>query len=101
MSESADQEAPLAQRLDGRIAELSGIIMDIRRKMEGLVAENQRLRELVRISENELLSRRDQMKKMETEIQAGQNHRSEARARVEHVMEQMDRLLANSNGMQP
>ena len=99
MFETVTQEAPVEQRIDSRIADLSAIIMDIRRKMEGLAAENQRLRELVRISENELQSRRDQMKKMEMEIQTGQNNRSEAKARVENVMEQMDRLLANSSGM--
>jgi len=87
------------QRAASKIDELGAVIMDVRRKMEMLAAENQRLRELVRLSENELRSRRDQVKKMEMDIQTGHNNRLEAKARVEHVMEQMDRLLANSGRM--
>lgn len=89
----------MEQRAASKIDELGAVIMDVRRKMEMLAAENQRLRELVRLSENELRSRRDQVKKMEMDIQTGHNNRLEAKARVEHVMEQMDRLLANSGRM--
>ncbi|MDX8412185.1 MAG: hypothetical protein R8K46_10010 [Mariprofundaceae bacterium] len=99
MSES-DHDQPLPeQAVQARLDELNAVILDVRRKMEGLAAENQRLRELVRLSENELLNRRDQVKKLELDIQAGHNKRQEARARVENVMENMDRLIANAGGV--
>jgi len=99
MPPQADQEQPIELRLQARIDALNEAIMEIRRKMEALAADNQRLRELARISENELRNRRDQARKLEAEIQAGQHQRAEAKARVEHVMEQMDKLLSVSNGL--
>jgi len=75
---------------------LSDALGEIRRKMEGLMAENQRLREVVRLAEGELRKRRDQVQHMEQEIQGLDDKRSEARARMDDVMEQLDTLLEQS-----
>ncbi|HCS13610.1 MAG: hypothetical protein COS82_05595 [Zetaproteobacteria bacterium CG06_land_8_20_14_3_00_59_53] len=72
---------------------LSDALGEIRRKMEGLMAENQRLREVVRLAEGELRKRRDQVQHMEQEIQGLDDKRNDARARMEQVMEQLDTLL--------
>ena len=72
---------------------LSEALGEIRRKMEGLMAENQRLREVVRLAEGELRKRRDQVQHMEQEMQGLDDKRNDARARMEHVMEQLDALL--------
>ncbi|MDQ6965449.1 MAG: hypothetical protein Q9M23_00820 [Mariprofundaceae bacterium] len=66
---------------------------EIRRKMEGLMAENQRLREVVRLAEGELRKRRDQVQHMEQELQGLDDKRNDARARMDQVMEQLDTLL--------
>ncbi len=76
-----------------RQEKLSAALAEIRRKMEGLMAENQRLREVVRLAESELRKRRDQVEQMENEIHGLDDNRNESRARVEHVMEQIDTLL--------
>jgi len=72
---------------------LSEALSEIRRKMEGLMAENQRLREVVRLAEGELRKRRDQVQHMEQELQGLDDKRIDARARMEQVMEQLDTLL--------
>ncbi|HKJ83917.1 MAG TPA: hypothetical protein VJ961_07875, partial [Mariprofundaceae bacterium] len=87
MQEDA-QHDPFQERIDS----LSHSIGEVRRKMEGLMAENQRLREVVRLAESELRNRRDQVQRLENAIRSLNNNRLEARGRVEHVMEQLDRL---------
>ncbi|HKJ83933.1 MAG TPA: hypothetical protein VJ961_07955, partial [Mariprofundaceae bacterium] len=82
------QHDPFQERIDS----LSHSIGEVRRKMEGLMAENQRLREVVRLAESELRNRRDQVQRLENAIRSLNNNRLEARGRVEHVMEQLDRL---------
>lgn len=76
-----------------RHQKLNESLGEIRRKIEGLMAENQRLREVVRLAESELRKRRDQVQHMEQEIQGLDDKRSDARARMEQVMEQIDTLL--------
>ena len=73
--------------------QLSEALSEIRRKMEGLMAENQRLREVVRLAEGELRKRRDQVQHMEQELQGLDDKRNDARARMDQVMEQLDTLL--------
>jgi len=92
MQEDA-QHDPFQERIDS----LSHSIGEVRRKMEGLMAENQRLREVVRLAESELRNRRDQVQRLENAIRSLNNNRLEARGRVEHVMEQLDRLAASAN----
>jgi len=81
------------QAFSERQEKLSTALAEIRRKMEGLMAENQRLREVVRLAEAELRKRRDQVEQMENEIHGLDDKRNESRARMEHVMEQIDSLL--------
>ncbi len=90
MSESA-QEA-----LETRIEALSQHMATIRRQMEKLIAENRRMREVVRLAESELRKRRDQVQQLESELQALQNSRLEAKARVEHAMDQLDELISEN-----
>jgi predicted nuclease with TOPRIM domain len=73
---------------------LAAALEEIRRKMEGLMAENQRLREVVRLAESELRKRRDQVQQLENELHAMDDKRLEARGRVEHAMEKLDQLMA-------
>ncbi|MDX8407805.1 MAG: hypothetical protein R8L58_05415 [Mariprofundaceae bacterium] len=87
MQESAQQA------LESRIESLTEHMSTIRRQMEKLIAENRRMREVVRLAESELRKRRDQVDKLETELQSLQNGRLEAKARVEHAMEQLDDLI--------
>ncbi len=85
------------QALETRIQQLSEHIGDIRRNMETLMADNHRLREVVRLAESELRRRRDQVQNLEAELQSLQNGKLEAKARVEHAIEKLDELIA-SNG---
>jgi len=77
-----------------RIHALSEHMSVIRRNMEKTIADNHRMREVVRIAENELRKRRDQVQQLESELKGLQNGRLEAKARVEHAMEQLDGLIA-------
>lgn len=83
------------QALEMRIEQLAEHLSAIRRNMEKTIADNQRMREVVRIAENELRKRRDQVQTLESELDALQNGRLEAKARVEHAMEKLDKLIAD------
>jgi len=89
MSSDTDLHQAFAERQQ----KLNEALGEIRRKMEGLMAENQRLREVVRLAEGELRKRRDQVQHMEQEIQGLDDKRIEARGRMEQTMEQLDSLL--------
>lgn len=88
VSESAEQA------VEARIEQLTEHLSVIRRNMERVIAENQRMREVVRIAESELRKRRDQVQSLETELAGLQNHRLEARARIENAMEKIDKLVS-------
>ncbi len=75
---------------------LSSALTEIRRKMEGLMAENQRLREVVRLAENELRKRRDQIHQMENDLRSLEDKNREASGRVEHTMEKLDHLIIHA-----
>jgi len=81
------------QALEERIGTLTGHLSTIRRNMEQTIADNHRMREVVRIAENELRKRRDQVRQLENELESLQNGRLEAKARVEHAMQQLDELI--------
>ncbi|MDQ6970324.1 MAG: hypothetical protein Q9M16_07435 [Mariprofundus sp.] len=82
------------QAFEERIQALGEHLSQIRRNMEKTIADNHRMREVVRIAENELRKRRDQVQQLESELEGLQNGRLEAKARVEHAMEQLDGLIA-------
>lgn len=83
------------QALDERIQTLSKHLSTIRRNMEKTIADNHRMREVVRIAENELRKRRDQVQQLEHELESLQNSRIEAKTRVEHAMEKLDELMVS------
>jgi phage shock protein A len=83
------------QALDERIHALTEHMATIRRNMEKTIADNHRMREVVRIAENELRKRRDQVQQLENELESLQNSRIEAKARVEHAIEKLDELMVN------
>ncbi|NWF37547.1 hypothetical protein F3F96_00130 [Mariprofundus sp. NF] len=83
------------QALESRIEALTDHLSEIRRNMEKIIADNHRMREVVRIAESELRKRRDQVQKLESELEGLQNSRLEAKARVEHAMEKLDDLISN------
>jgi len=87
-------ESP-TKALESRIEALSDHLSVIRRNMEKIIADNHRMREVVRIAESELRKRRDQVQKLESELEGLQNSRLEAKARVEHAMEKLDDLISN------
>ena len=91
------QESP-QQALEQRIEALTEHLSVIRRNMEKIIADNHRMREVVRIAESELRKRRDQVQKLEHELEGLQNSRLEAKARVEHAMEKLDDLIASGQG---
>lgn len=82
------------QILRDRIDTLAEHMAAIRRNMEKMMAENQRLREVVRLAESELRKRRDQVQSLEGELQRLQGDRSEARARVGSALDKLDQLMA-------
>ncbi|MDX8389740.1 MAG: hypothetical protein R8M38_04530 [Mariprofundaceae bacterium] len=82
------------QQCVGQTAEL---LSEVCRKMEGLVAENHRLREVARLSENELETRCEQMRKLELRVQELDLARTEARDRVSQSMEELDGIMINMN----
>jgi len=82
------------QAVEQRVHALTEHLSEIRRNMEKTIADNHRMREVVRIAENELRKRRDQVQQLESELEGLQNGRLEAKARVEHAMEQLDGLIA-------
>jgi len=81
------------QVLEERIQALAEHLDAIRRHMEKTIADNHRMREVVRIAENELRKRRDQVQQLENELEGLQNGRIEAKARVEHAIEKLDELM--------
>lgn len=81
------------QALEERIGALTEHLATIRRNMEKTIADNHRMREVVRIAESELRKRRDQVQQLENELKSLQHGRLEARARVEHAMEKLDELM--------
>lgn len=82
------------QELEQRIELLTEHLSTIRRNMEKLIADNHRMREVVRIAESELRKCRDQSQQRDHELESLQNSRLEAKARVEHVLEKVDELLS-------
>jgi chromosome segregation ATPase len=84
-----------------RVERLNEAMAEIRRAMERLMAENQRMREVIRLAESELRKRRDQVQQLEGEIHGLQNDRLEAKARVEHAMEKLDELMTETDPNNP
>ncbi|MDX8405503.1 MAG: hypothetical protein R8K50_05055 [Mariprofundus sp.] len=82
------------QELEQRILLLTDHLSEIRRNMEKLIADNHRMREVVRIAESELRKRRDQTQQRDHELEGLQNAKLEAHARIEHVLEKVDELLS-------
>ncbi len=90
------QETDPKQAFSERKEKLSAALAGIRRNMEGLMAENQRLREVVRLAESELRKRRDQIQQLENDLHGQDDKRLEARGRMEHVMEKLDHLMVRT-----
>jgi len=87
----------MQEQLQQRIDRLNSLLTDVRRNMEGLMAENQRLREVVRLAESELRNRRDQVQRLDTETQSLNSRRTEAMSVVEQAIARVDELAANIN----
>ncbi|MCK5308262.1 MAG: hypothetical protein KAJ73_06585, partial [Zetaproteobacteria bacterium] len=79
-----------------RVEKLTQSMSAIRRNLEKLMAENQRLREVVRLAESELRKRRDQVQHLESDLQGLQSNRLDAKARVDHAIEKLDLLVADA-----
>jgi len=84
------------QQIEERVKTLTEHLSTIRRNTEKLIAENQRLREVVRLAESELRKRRDQVQQLENELNVAQDQRQNAKTRVEHAIEKLDQIMASS-----
>ncbi len=84
------------QAFTGLKNKLADALADIRRKMEGIMAENQRLREVVRLAESELRKRRDQVQQLENGLHGLDDKRLETKGRVENIMDKLDHLIAHT-----
>jgi len=82
------------QSIEERVKSLTEHLATVRRNTEKLIADNQRLREVVRLAEAELRKRRDQVQKLETELNTSQHQRQEAKDRVEHAIEKLEQVMA-------
>jgi len=91
------QDTDPKQAFAERKEKLSTALGKIRRQMESLVAENQRLREVVRLAEGELRKRRDQVQQMENDLHGLDDKHREAKGRMEHVMEKLDHLVIQAD----
>ncbi len=89
------------QDVQNRVTTLVTHLASIRRNHEHVLAENKRLREVVRLAESELRKRREQIEKLQHEYQNLQSKRREAKARVEHVIEKIDVISSANTGQQP
>jgi len=96
MQDADAERANLKHEIAERKEKLSVALAGIRRKMEGMMAENQRLREVVRLAENELRKRRDQVHRLENDLHSLDDKRREASGRVEHTMEKLDHLIIHA-----
>jgi len=94
------QHASPNEAIEQRVNELTEHLAEIRRNMEKLIAENRRMREVVRLAESELRKRRDQVEKLESDLHGVQNGKLEAKARVEHAIDKLDELMAQQHGDQ-
>jgi predicted nuclease with TOPRIM domain len=91
------QKPDIQEAFQERLDQLDSALSEIRRKMEGLLAENQRIREVVRLAESELRKRRDQVHKLEKELHAVNDKQLEAKGRVENIVDRLDHLIAQSD----
>ncbi len=69
----------------------------IEESQSALQAENQRLREVIRLSDLELQKRRDQMQQLEEEITALQMDKNEAKGRVENAIARLDQMMDHAS----
>jgi len=90
------QDTDPKEAFAGRKEKLYVALAEIRRKMERLMAENQRLREVVRLAESELRKRRDQVQQLENDLHGVDDKRLEERGRMENVIEKLDHLVART-----
>jgi len=82
------------QSIEERVKALTEYLAAIRRNTEKIIADNQRLREVVRLAEAELRKRRDQVQKLEDELNTNQHQRQEAKDRVEHAIEKLEQVMS-------
>jgi len=65
----------------------------IEESQRALQAENQRLREVIRLGDLELQKRREQAQQLEEEINALQMDKNEAKGRVENAIARLDQIM--------
>ncbi|OIO66580.1 MAG: hypothetical protein CO186_11475 [Zetaproteobacteria bacterium CG_4_9_14_3_um_filter_49_83] len=85
------------QHLQLQIKMLAEHLSTIRRNMERIMAENNRLREVVRLAEVELRKRRQQVTLLEQKIAAEADNKQEVQARVDHAIDKLDQVIASTH----
>lgn len=79
--------------LAARLGRLGGALIRLQRLIERLVAENRRLREILRMAEQELKKRKERIATLEAEIARLREEKIEAKARVEQALAELDDVL--------
>lgn len=82
----------LQQQLDALNEHFSAI----RRNQEKLMAENKRLREVVKLAENELRKRRQQIAALEQSLASHDSKKREIQDRVDNAIEKLDHVIAST-----
>ncbi len=80
--------------LAARLARLSEALGGVQRLIERLAADNRRLREILRMAEQELKKRKERIAALEAEIARLREEKIEAKARVEQALSELDDVLA-------
>jgi len=82
--------------LKSQIEKISQSMAQSLRNMEKVMAENLRLRELLRLAESDLRQRREQIHQLETRLESMQSTRVEAQENIDQAVNRLDHILANS-----
>lgn len=88
-----ENNPPDPSELKERIVQLEHWVQAVRRKMESLIVENRRMKEIVRLAEEELRKRRDQVHRLKEENFRLRQAQAEAKAKVAHVVQKIDNVL--------
>ncbi len=80
--------------LKARLARLEEALGGVQRLIERLVADNRRLREILRVAEQELKKRKERIAALEEELARVREEKLEAKARVEQALAELDEVLA-------
>ncbi|MDX8394238.1 MAG: hypothetical protein R8K21_06615 [Mariprofundales bacterium] len=89
------EDTDMKEAVHSRLHELHSSFFEVQTRLEHLLAENQRMREVIRLAESELRKRRDQVHKLEKKLQEQEKKRLESCAVVDRVLSEVDSLISD------